>query len=329
MNKEELEEIRSTPRKMSLSWLKKHGCFDRIMGATDGEEFSNYTMKNRIDFVLSGCTKNYCYCGKLLKPNYTYCSPRCVGNAPDIVKKMSEIQRLNAKERHAKTVETNLSLYGVTHCLLRPEVQSKVQAKKALYYDTLRRKVLQEHGVEQEAYDVDWVKRALADCTSYTEVCARYFNNISKTLLIDYSQGNSWDSELLTMDDFHKPAFDEIGFQELPSNWLAWWSSIWNPGTSEWDTPSVGKQPAWIHYMTEVNKTYGNFAIQNNEMFMTLNRRYEFNGTGIEDLTTYIDPAKYNFIFAETSIDAMNFWVQIAVDYTYRAKMSGKLMPNL
>ena len=126
---------------------------------------------------------------------------------------------------------------------------------------------------------------------------------VSLTPRIDYSQGNSWDSELLTMDDFHKPAFDEIGFQELPSNWLAWWSSIWNPGTSEWDTPSVGKQPAWIHYMTEVNKTYGNFAIQNNEMFMTLNRRYEFNGTGIEDLTTYIDPAKYNFIFAETSIE--------------------------
>ena len=29
-----------------------------------------------------------------------------------------------------------------------------------------------------------------------------------------------------------------------------------------------------VNYMTNVNKTYGNFAIQDNEMFMTLNRRY-------------------------------------------------------
>ena len=35
------------------------------------------------------------------------------------------------------------------------------------------------------------------------------------------------------------------------------------------------KQPAWINYMTSVNRTFGNFAIQNNQMWMTLNRRYE------------------------------------------------------
>jgi len=95
------------------------------------------------------------------------------------------------------------------------------------------------------------------------------------------------------------------------------------------------KQPAWINYMTEVNRCYGNFAIKSNEMFMTLNRRYEIDlntpntGAKIKDLTTYIDPSKFNFIFAETAIDAQNFWVQIAVDMTVRRKMSGKLMPNL
>ena len=59
--------------------------------------------------------------------------------------------------------------------------------------------------------------------------------------------------------------------------------------------------------MTSVNKTYGNFAIENNQMFMTLNRRYQEGGQGaslIADLTTYIDPKKYNFIFAETELDA-------------------------
>ena len=72
-----------------------------------------------------------------------------------------------------------------------------------------------------------------------------------------------------------------------------------------------------------------NFAIPNNEMFMTLNRRYEmFNGE-IKDLTTYIDPSKYNFIFAETKIDAQNFWMQIGVNLEARRKMSAKIMPNL
>lgn len=66
-------------------------------------------------------------------------------------------------------------------------------------------------------------------------------------------------------------------------------------------------------------------------MFMTLNRRYEFDfeAPGIKDLTTYIDPSKFNFIFAQTALDAQNFWVQIGVDIQARLVMSAKIMPNL
>ena len=84
--------------------------------------------------------------------------------------------------------------------------------------------------------------------------------------------------------------------------------------------------------MTNINRTYGNFADPDNEMFMTLNRRYEWSQedpSTIKDLTTYIDPSKFNFIFAETATDAQNFWTQIAVDITARRKMSAKIMPNL
>lgn len=49
----------------------------------------------------------------------------------------------------------------------------------------------------------------------------------------------------------------------------------------------------------------------------------------IEDLTTYIDPAKFNNIFAQTSLDSQNFWVQIAVDMEVRRKISQRLLPNL
>ena len=156
---------------------------------------------------------------------------------------------------------------------------------------------------------------------------------VSITPRVDYSQGNEWDTHLEDMDDLHKPQLDEIGFQDLITEQMAWWDTYSEvPGT--WTQRSAGKQPAWINYMTSVNKTLGNFAITDNEMFMTLNRRYEHDFTGdpfpeIYDLTTYIDPVKFNFIFADASIDAQNFWCQIAVNITARRKMSAKIMPNL
>lgn len=148
---------------------------------------------------------------------------------------------------------------------------------------------------------------------------------------IDYSQGNKWDLNLKTMDDFHKPALDEIGFQDLITDQMAWWDTT----IDTTNTPifkSAGKQPAWINYMTNVNVVRGNFALQNQQMYMTLNRRYEANyeaSPTIADLTTYIDPKKFNHIFADTRLDAQNFWTQIGVNLTSRRKMSAKVMPNL
>ena len=99
----------------------------------------------------------------------------------------------------------------------------------------------------------------------------------------------------------------------------------------QWETRSQGKQPAWVNYMTNVNRTYGYFAIPDNSMWMTFNRNYEFDNLydGITDATTYIDPSKYNNIFANTALDSQNYWVQIAVDMYARRKMSAKIMPNL
>jgi hypothetical protein len=151
---------------------------------------------------------------------------------------------------------------------------------------------------------------------------------VSLTPRIDYSQGNKWDVNLSTMDDFHKPQLDEIGFQDLITEQMAWWTT--HKVGAQWVQKSAGKQPAWINYMTNYNRTYGNFANANKEMFMTLNRRYEIDANGdIKDLTTYIDPSKFNFIFAETQIDAQNFWTQIGCDITARRKMSARIMPNL
>ena len=80
--------------------------------------------------------------------------------------------------------------------------------------------------------------------------------------------------------------------------------------------------------MSNVNKCYGEFTDEG--MFMTLNRRFEPNSEGrIGDVTTYIDPKKYNYVFAETKRNAQNFWVQIGADVTARRVMSAKIIPNL
>lgn len=157
---------------------------------------------------------------------------------------------------------------------------------------------------------------------------------ISLTPRVDYSQGNKWDVNLKTMDDFHKPGLDEIGFQDLITEQMAWWETEISEINGKLTMNSAGKQPAWINYMTNVNVTRGNFAIASDQMFMTLNRRYEgrkglLNKWRIQDLTTYIDPSKFNHIFAYTRRDAQNFWAQIGVNIQARRKMSAKVMPNL
>ena len=74
----------------------------------------------------------------------------------------------------------------------------------------------------------------------------------------------------------------------------------------------------------------GDFAAGEALDFMVLNRRYEVSGKNtIEDLTTYIDPQEYIEIFADTSIDSQNLWVQTVVQATRRGNYSAKQIPFL
>lgn len=151
----------------------------------------------------------------------------------------------------------------------------------------------------------------------------------SITPRIDYSQGNKWWTRLQNMDDFHKPTLDAIGFQELITDEMAAWNTE-ATGQEEIAYSSLGKQPSWIEYTTDVNETYGEFAAGMPLAFMCLNRVYEENTNGtISNPSTYIDPTIYNNIFAESRLSSQNFWVQVAFDVTARRVMSAKQIPNL
>ena len=141
----------------------------------------------------------------------------------------------------------------------------------------------------------------------------------SITPRVDYFQGNEWDNYLMTLDDLHKPQLDGIGFQDRL------YRSVNANTPYAMSSKSIGKQPAWVEYMTNVNKTYGNFALVENEGWMCLNRIFG----DISTYTTYVFPHLYNNIFADTDITAQNFWIQIAFNTNPRRVMSAKVIPNI
>lgn len=152
------------------------------------------------------------------------------------------------------------------------------------------------------------------------------------TPMVDYSQGNDFDLNLQTMDDLHKPALDGIGYQDLIQEQMAGETSVYENSAqiSSIKHLAANKTVAWIDYMTNYNRTFGEFAAGEALDFMVLNRRYEINNLNqIDDLTTYIDPQKYIEIFADTDLTSQNFWVQTVVQATRRGNYSAKQIPFL
>ena len=113
------------------------------------------------------------------------------------------------------------------------------------------------------------------------------------TPMVDYSQGNDFDLNLQTMDDLHKPALDGIGYQDLIQEQMVGETSVHENGATidKIKHLAANKTVAWIDYMTNYNRTFGDFAAGKALDFIVLNRRYEVNNLNqIDDLTTYIDP---------------------------------------
>lgn len=138
---------------------------------------------------------------------------------------------------------------------------------------------------------------------------------------VDYSQGNDWDMiQLKTMDDLHKPQLDGIGYQDLLSNQMNGRANL---------NDAIGKQPAWLNYMTDVNKTYADFAAGEPESYMVLNRIYDVDeDTGtIVNPSTYISPKDYTYIFATNTDTNRDFWVQIGKKIIARRVMSAAQIP--
>ncbi len=158
---------------------------------------------------------------------------------------------------------------------------------------------------------------------------------VSLTPRICYSQGNRWFlTDIDTLDDFHKPALDGIGFQDLLVEQAAFTGTTIDKNGKVVERLSMGKTLAWANWMTDIDECYGDFADENAAKFMVLDRNYQItdaNGNlqAPSDITTYIDPAKFNYAFNYAAIDAQNFWCEINFDLKVRRLMSAKQIPNL
>lgn len=156
---------------------------------------------------------------------------------------------------------------------------------------------------------------------------------VSLTPYISQSQGNDFDlTEVESIADIHKPGLDGIGYQDLLGERMAWFDAHYDNSTATWSRSKIGKLPSWIEYMTSWDKTYGDFA-EPGEFggYMVLTRDYELNETTgrIKDVTTYIDPKKYNYVFADTDLSAQNFWIELDFKVTARRLMSARIIPHV
>lgn len=152
---------------------------------------------------------------------------------------------------------------------------------------------------------------------------------VSITPRIVYTQDNRfYNTEIDSLADIHVPALDGIAFQNLIGERLHAASTLWNEDTEQWERPTIGKQPAWLEYMSAVDRAYGDFAQTDGKGYMVLQRDYLVEDGELKDATTYIDPAKFNYAFAYTERDAQNFWVQIYSNIKARRLMSAKQIPT-
>lgn len=138
---------------------------------------------------------------------------------------------------------------------------------------------------------------------------------------VDYSQGNDWDMmNLKTMNDLHKPQLDGIGYQDLMAGQMHFHART---------DSAIGKQPAWLNYMTDVNRSFADFAAEGKESYMVLNRIYNIDSsTGqVTNASTYISPKDYTYVFATNTDTNRDFWVQIGKRIIVRRVMSAAQIP--
>jgi hypothetical protein len=147
----------------------------------------------------------------------------------------------------------------------------------------------------------------------------------------DYSDQFSRDWLVRNLTDLYVPALDSIGMQDLMDGELNFANTpVSISGQSSPFLSGLAKHPAWMEYMTDVNRNFGDFA--GNLSYWVLNRPLwsrNSSPVGLTNFTSYVNPDIFNQIFADTSATAQNFLVQIGYNALYNRPISKQVMPTL
>ena len=149
----------------------------------------------------------------------------------------------------------------------------------------------------------------------------------------DYSDQFSRDWLVRNLTDLYVPALDAIGMQDVTSGEFNFGqaSPVLTTGSSPF-LDGIYKHPAWMEYMTDVNRNFGDFAASLS--YWVLNRPLrnasaEAGESSLKGATSYVLPSQWNNVFADTSDTAQNFLVQIGYNALYNRPISKQVMPTL
>lgn len=177
----------------------------------------------------------------------------------------------------------------------------------------------------------------------------------SLTPKVDYSQGLERELRETLFSDDYKPEFSQLGFQDVPwsdysmfpnldenGQLVAITSGTSGTGTRLYEPNSVvGKQVAWMHLMSDVNRVHGEFA--ENGFYSTWVLRRTFTKiTAYNDsayprpLTTsqtnnfyYVNPFDWYYMFAITDGSLDNFFLQVGLNIRAVRPIGKRFMPTL
>lgn len=156
---------------------------------------------------------------------------------------------------------------------------------------------------------------------------------------VDYYQFTERYVRHTKLSDMFRPEYNGIGYQDvLISDLNTEFPDSWDSSASvalENDpfAQAVGKQPAWIEYMTAVNKVRGTFCSSEKSWVLARDMRGDPDSQDKSPaqntaFTAYIDPGRWNQPFADQSNTAQNFYAQFYLRHHVRSTVLKRLRPK-
>ena len=210
---------------------------------------------------------------------------------------------------------------------------------------------------QQAGFAVGKVKRDNAPISFRSDQYGTLVCMFSLVPIVTYSQGIEKEDLKTSFAEVFDPAFNQVGYQDvspLELNALPifrYTSDVVDSGTSlgqpyTLSQTSVGRRFAWSEYMSSLPRAHGLFAYGQDFDYWVNNRLYlnRIDNTidtqdfpegvklmpyGEVDLSTYINPAYQNHLFADVSRFAQNFRLRVNFDVFMRRNIGSRVMPHL